>query len=189
MALDRINLYPRETSKRSLKVNLGTALIGASTFLLIVAVVLTVIKTTSVNQKAKELARLEASAADLKQRLVAFEKESHSNEFKKSAFISSFMTKKTSWSGLLKELSLLSPQDLWLTSLTGEAKDGEIKLLMTGEAVSQALVSDFSSTLESSFFFRNVKLKFSEQLEDVDPAIYRFQVECQVGKFVFGSGQ
>ncbi|MCM2282518.1 MAG: PilN domain-containing protein [Bdellovibrionaceae bacterium] len=63
--------------------------------------------------------------------------------------------------------------------------DERHEILITGEAPSQASVSEYFLSLERSYYFRNVTFKYAEQMEDTNPRLYRFQFETWLPKDAF----
>lgn len=79
-------------------------------------------------------------------------------------------------SELFKELSMLIPEDIWLTSFSKTSEvSGMNSLVIRGNASSQGGIADFLSTLERSEFFSNVRMSFSEKEKDIRPSRYRFE--------------
>ena len=185
MALDRINLYPKRKSAM-LKLNseqISILILGVA---VLFGLMLTLHQYIEFRRKTEESRIAEVAKKELQQKISMIETQGTSNESRKVASAQSFLSSKIHWSAAMKELTLLTSANLWLKSMTGESKDNVLKILMTGEALSQSLISNFSSALEGSFYFRNVKLNFSERLDGMSPAVYRFQFECNIAKFKFG---
>jgi Tfp pilus assembly protein PilN len=90
------------------------------------------------------------------------------------------MAEKLMWSSILKELSGLSPKGIWLTDLETKV-DGEARtILITGEAKSQEEVAKFLENLEKSFFFREIKMNYSELVGTKSVDIIRFQFQGNI---------
>ena len=84
------------------------------------------------------------------------------------------------WSDILKELSLVVPNDVWLTEFHS-VKDEEDKnskvVLIKGEGKSQTQIMKFFKSLKNSEHFRASEFRFSERVPASDPHIYSFFIE------------
>lgn len=197
--VDRINLYPKDLRPAQTELKMVGAALGA------VAVV-ALLGFTGL-QNYKTLRALEVRESDVSARLDNIRRQVAalpSPDQKKTSgpsrgdVINKFIGKHFRWNEAMRELSVLTLDGVWLSSFTGETDDGEdekkgglfssekdakkdeLKILLSGEAGSPEHVSRYLSLLEESFFFRDIKIKFSEQLVDIEPSLYRFQLDCTI---------
>jgi Tfp pilus assembly protein PilN len=90
---------------------------------------------------------------------------------------------KTAWADPMKEISLLIPDDVWISKLTaGYDKLGGRTLTLIGSAASEEKVSEFFSVLEKSYYFRNVVINLSERQKDVAPLLYNYEFAIPLKK-------
>jgi len=107
------------------------------------------------------------------------------------------LAKKTYWSGIFREMSVLMPEGVWLTGFSdtknrekenrvaaarnpGQVKVAEEMLLIKGESESQEIITQFLMGLEKSHHFSGVQLMSSEKESDVRPARYRFEFSVPI---------
>lgn len=84
------------------------------------------------------------------------------------------------WSSIFKELSALSPKGIWLTDLETKLEENGRSIQITGEARSQEEVGKFLENLEKSYFFRNIKLNYTELLTNHKKELIRFQFQGNI---------
>lgn len=82
---------------------------------------------------------------------------------------------KPNWSDAFKELSLVIPQETWLSQLVLKNNAGQIAVSIRGETSSQANMADFLSSLERSEFFNNILMISSRLTEKTNPPLYNFE--------------
>lgn len=82
---------------------------------------------------------------------------------------------KPNWSDAFKELSLVIPQETWLSQLVLKNNSGQIAVSIRGETSSQANMADFLSSLERSEFFNNILMISSKLSEQTTPPLYSFE--------------
>ncbi len=87
-----------------------------------------------------------------------------------------FLKSRMTWTEILKELSLLTPRTVWISSLSTKI-DAEKQpvLSIVGEADSQSQVAKLLTALESSYYFHDVSIKNSEKVQEFTPNLYRFE--------------
>ena len=171
MSLDRINLlYEHKAEKQPWSKEQYAVVMFVGVFVVVLG--LAYVESGEVTKRIAEKAALQKNQSEIKEKLSLFASQSTSNDARRIASVQSFLGSKVQWSDMLNELSLLAPRDFWLTSLTGDASDGVIKLVLDGEATSESLFSEFALALEESFYFRNVKLKSSERVEGLPRDAY-----------------
>src|SRR5262249_44564400 len=117
-------------------------------------------------EKRQQISTLTSNRDALRARLQAFESQK-AKDSKGGPSPQSFLKNRVLWAEPLRELSRLTPRHLWLTSLTGELKNGAVHLTLSGQALHAGLITDFSAAIEQSYHFRGVKLKLSERDETV----------------------
>ena len=82
---------------------------------------------------------------------------------------------KPNWSDAFKELSIVIPQETWLSQLILKNNAGQIAVSIRGETSSQANMADFLSSLERSEFFNNILMISSKLTEQTSPPLYSFE--------------
>ncbi len=82
---------------------------------------------------------------------------------------------KPNWSDAFKELSIVIPQETWLSQLVLKNNAGQIAVSIRGETSSQANMADFLSSLERSEFFNNILMISSKLTEQTSPPLYSFE--------------
>lgn len=82
---------------------------------------------------------------------------------------------KPNWADAFKELSLVIPQETWLSQLVLQNNSGQIAVSIRGETSSQANMADFLSSLERSEFFNNILMISSKLSEQTSPPLYSFE--------------
>lgn len=82
------------------------------------------------------------------------------------------------WAEMFKELGNLGPEKIWLTNFTARLDENKTKrVVIGGNSASQAEVAEFFARLEKSFYFRDLKIKYTETIKDVEPVLYHFEFE------------
>lgn len=98
----------------------------------------------------------------------------------KDATIRRALEDKIYWADAFKELSMIVPTDVWLTEFNTAMVDGKRVISISGQSGSSKKMTDFFASLERSYFFRDVQIKFSEKLSQFSPDLFRFKFECNV---------
>jgi Tfp pilus assembly protein PilN len=93
------------------------------------------------------------------------------------------LSRKNYWSEIFKELSILTPRDIWLTSLNNS--DPEI-LILSGESTTLSAVPKFLKALETSHHFSGVQINYTQKDVDVIPSRYTFEFSIPVKASVGG---
>lgn len=179
MTIERINLLPQE-SNYSFKLTRETGFAGGVALALVVALVMSVFEYRDLEKKKIAFADTNARLTQVKQQLGTVKSVGEDPGAKKNELVSRYVAQRFNWSELYLELSLLTSPQAWLTSLVTKREDNQIKIELTGEALSQSDVSRFLASLESSYHYRESKLKYSEQLEGFSPPVFRFQLESSL---------
>jgi len=103
-----------------------------------------------------------------------------SSEHRNLSSIRKALAEKIYWSGVFRELSNVAPKTLWLTEFETKADANGRSVMITGNSTSQTEVAEFLANLESSFFFRNVQMRFAEVQDDITPLSYKFQFDGRI---------
>jgi Tfp pilus assembly protein PilN len=92
------------------------------------------------------------------------------------------------WLEAFRELTLVVPQGIWLSDLGGDAgapqlvgvmpQDGDIPIRVRGLAVSQGVVADLLSNLESSMHFRDPMVMYTQRESGRGVARVGFEIQC-----------
>ena len=178
MKVDRINLHPDARRAPALPPP-ETVAAAALAMLLILVVALSGRKYFQLRAKEGELARVtrELTTRQVELASVAKTDTKATGPSLHAEIQSKFSSKRPVWSEMLKEVSLLTPDGLWLTEWIGKAEGQEFKVALSADATSQHLISDYFERLEKSYYYRRSKFKYSEQLRPTAPHIYRLAVE------------
>ena len=105
--------------------------------------------------------------------------------------LQSILSKKNYWSESFKELSLLTPDDLWLTSFAnskGDKVEASEHLVLRGVSSSQETIAKFLSKLEHSPHFFGARIISSEKELDINPVRYKFEFMVPVKALPGGEG-
>lgn len=134
-------------------------------------------------QEKREALRTMASLnADLNQQIQNLSHTSVQNLNDRDAAIRRALDEKIYWADAFKELSMIVPNDVWLTDFQTAMLEGKRVMSITGQSASNKKMTDFFSSLERSFFFRDVQIRFSEKLSQFTPDLFRFKFECNVSE-------
>ena len=96
----------------------------------------------------------------------------------KDEVVKRLLAEKTYWADVFKELSMVTPKDVWLTEFNTSLVDGKRVMVINGQSSSNALSTAFFSALEKSFYFRDISIQSMERLDHYSPALYRFRFAC-----------
>jgi Tfp pilus assembly protein PilN len=154
----------------------------------------------------KQLVQLEASNAELEKKLQDLNLQVKPELQTGDAFkaIQKVLSRKNYWSEIFKEMSVLIPDDVWLTKFSNfssskvdakvavkGAKSGPgptDQLLVQGESPSQMAIARFLGVLEQSHYFAGARMISSEKVKEVKPAKYRFEFTIPVKASTGGKG-
>lgn len=81
------------------------------------------------------------------------------------------------WSKILREISLVTPEPIWLNKFSFGNNKSARSLIVSGESPSPAAISKYFRILENSLFFQKVQLNYTEKLARISPDLYRFEFE------------
>ncbi len=114
---------------------------------------------------------------------IAIKAKSASESSRRISSAKEFLKARITWTELLKELSLLTPGTVWISSLSTKIEKDQLSLAIIGEAPSQIHVAAILLALESSYFFHDVSMNSSERLVDFAPDLFRFEFQIPVPQF------
>ena len=136
----------------------------------------------------KEIAQLEATSNELNEKLKAMNEQSKVAEQNNESLsaIQQVLARKNYWSEVFKEMSILVPEDVWLTNFSnmktgGKAPGGQPttgspeSLVIKGYATSQLAVARFLKVLEESAFFTGARMISTEKEKEIKPSRYSFE--------------
>jgi Tfp pilus assembly protein PilN len=177
MRKNRINLIPNEFQP-------GLEISQEAIPLVILAAFLLYATTSAMSiqimtlYKTSKIARLKAENKVQHDKVDALNSKqlSKNAENEKLKSMQAVLNHKGYWADIFKELSILIPQDVWLTNLGSTGDSGGKKLVLQGEAPSQKKVADFFSTLEKSQHFSAAVINYSELDAKTMPELYKFEV-------------
>ena len=132
----------------------------------------------SIAAKRTTLAKVASENALLTQQIAAMEalKKQEDLESGKVKSLQDVIGRKNYWSNIFKELSIVTPKDVWLTVLgTTGGDDVPKKLMLKGEATSQKKMAQFFAALEKSRFFSGATINSSEKDLKAAPDLFRFE--------------
>jgi Tfp pilus assembly protein PilN len=136
----------------------------------------------------KEIAQLEVISQELTEKLKAMNEQSKVAEQNNESLsaIQQVLARKNYWSEVFKEMSILVPEDVWLTNFSnmkstpkngaaaGAAGQPE-SLVIRGYATSQLAVGRFLKILEESAFFTGARMVSAEKEKEIKPSRYSFE--------------
>lgn len=136
----------------------------------------------------KEIAALEATSQELTEKLKTMNEQSKVAEQNNESLsaIQQVLARKNYWSEVFKEMSILVPEDVWLTNfsnlksgakgVTGPGSGGQPEsLVIKGFATSQLAVARFLKVLEESSFFKGARMVSTEKEKEIKPSRFAFE--------------
>lgn len=126
-------------------------------------------------QSAVNTLQMSASEADRKIQSMTDEIIASAVVDEQEKLIQKIVASKPNWADAFKELSLVIPQETWLSQLVLKNTEGQIAVSIRGETSSQANMADFLSSLERSEFFNNILMISSKLSEQTSPPLYSFE--------------
>ncbi|NDF15642.1 hypothetical protein EB061_10020 [bacterium] len=138
----------------------------------------------------KEIMQLEATSAELTEKVKAMNEQNRTvaQSSENLNAIQQVLARKNYWSEVFKEMSILVPEDVWLTNFsnlksggkTPEAAQAPVagnpeSLVVKGYATSQLAVARFLKILEESAFFTGARMVSAEKEKEIKPARYSFE--------------
>ena len=167
-----VNLLPRDEAKRSFAANRGVVFGGVGGAALATAVLasMAIAAGGSANSKQQELDALRAQIAAIPAVPVIDTSEEDALSTEKGARVgtlSAALAGRVAWDRILRQVSLVLPEDVWLTSLTASAPDSAraaagADVTIVGSTYSQNGVARFLSRLAVVPDLANVALQSSQ---------------------------
>jgi Tfp pilus assembly protein PilN len=156
-----VNLLPRDEVKRSFEAKRGVAFAaaGGAALATVVLVTMTMSASGAVGEKQAELDGLRAEIAAIPAPVVKDTSADDVLAAEKSARVgalSSALTTRIAWDRVLRQVSLILPEDVWLTSLSATAPKGAVG--------ADAAVSTSGVTLAGSTYSQNGVARFLSRL-------------------------
>jgi Tfp pilus assembly protein PilN len=168
-----VNLLPRDEAKRSFEARRGVVFGGVAGAALATAVLasMTMSAGGSVSGKQEELDALRAQVAAIPPVQVADTSKEDAFAAEKGARVgalSAALSGRVAWDRVLRQVSLVLPEDVWLTNLTAAAPDAAQQsatgsgFTLTGATYSQNGVARFLARLAVIPDLANVRLQSSQ---------------------------
>jgi Tfp pilus assembly protein PilN len=156
-----VNLLPRDEVKRSFEAKRGVAFgaAGGAALATVVLVTMTMSASGAVGEKQAELDGLRAEIAAIPAPVVKDTSTDDVLAAEKSARVgalSSALTTRIAWDRVLRQVSLVLPEDVWLTSLSATAPKGA--------PAADTAVSTSGVTLAGSTYSQNGVARFLSRL-------------------------
>ena len=189
--IERINLIPEEIRRQKRALQTRPLIIA---ILVIYAIGLGAVHLYQTNGVKKRLAKVERLRIERDNIIIqnmrykdAIEKitqaQKREEDIKKRLdIISSLLEGRVYWSELLKNITHLVPDEVWLTSLsTYDAPRGTGKgVKFNGTAAWNSGIAEFVFAVENSRFFGNVQLGYSQKRELKERDIYDFEITADL---------
>jgi len=103
------------------------------------------------------------------------------NRNKQLSVIAKILERKINWSDVFKELSMMTPKNIWLVNLKATQNgDGKREMFIQGSGESSQAVSSYFQSLEQSYFFKKVMIVSSTLDRKTSPTLYRFKFQFPV---------
>jgi Tfp pilus assembly protein PilN len=185
-----VNLLPREETPRSFEAHRGVVFgaVGGTALATALLVSLVLGAGGSVNTKRSELESLEAQIAALppapaqdtsEEDVLAAEKGA------RVAALSAALSGRVAWDRVLRQISLVLPEDVWLTTLAAVAPGGSSAaagtgLTMSGSTYSQNGVARLLARLSVVPDLANVRLQMSQVQEQNDRDLVQFTILADI---------
>jgi len=178
---EHVNFLPKDL-RRGRGPELQEILIGSWLLGLISMAAVTAIKLHQVNAMKQEYERLQevAKSMETSTQEISSKAKSADNSNRTLASTKDFLDTRTASTEILKELSLIVPRSVWLTSFSEKLDQDKLSIDLVGESPSQAKVANLLELFEGSYYFHDVAMKTSEKLPDVSPSLYRFSFQVVI---------
>ncbi|MEZ4873137.1 MAG: PilN domain-containing protein [Bdellovibrionales bacterium] len=162
----RINLIPK-SRRVAISLPVDQILVVGATVVIVLCLGLGVFQLTEKRSYQNSYASLLNQEKQINQQLALLEtvKTTDKQRAARRNLIKNITGNQLPWADMFKELSLLVPKDTWLTELLMQNQSGQLAVSLKGEAVSQSRMAQFFSVLESSDYYRNVLVKYSESFK------------------------
>src|SRR5687768_13938999 len=186
-----VNLLPRDEAKRSFEAKRGVVFGGVAGAALATAVLasMTMSAGGSVNSKQEELDALRAQIAAIPTAPVIDTSREDALAAEKGARVgalSAALAGRVAWDRVLRQVSLVLPEDVWLTNLSAAAPDASqaaatgTGFTLTGATYSQNGVARFLSRLAVIPDLANVRLQSSQSAIVAERELVQFTILADV---------
>lgn len=190
-----VNLLPRDDPKKSFEATRGVVFGAAGGAALVTAVLvsMTISAGGAVNDKQGELDALRAQIAAIPAAPVEKTRTDDTLAAEKGARVgalSAALTSRVAWDRLLRQVSLILPEDVWLTNLSATAPDAAAAaagapaagsaFTLTGSTYSQNGVARFLSRLSVIPDLENVRLQSSQSSLVSERELVQFTILADV---------
>lgn len=169
-----VNLLPRDAPKRSFEAKRGVAFGAAGGAALVTMLLVSMAMSASGATREKQI-ELDALRAQIAAIPVAPVKDTSAQDAlaaeqgARVGALSSALAERVAWDRVLRQISLVLPEDVWLTNLSAAAADPAVPaaapgsgLTLTGSTYSQNGVARFLSRLAVIPDLANVRLQSSQ---------------------------
>jgi Tfp pilus assembly protein PilN len=195
--IDRINLLPEELKRAEKKkqIRKGLALFVALNMLCLVllhfhqkSIVMDKEKiVSSFKEERRALLSKQKSYRTIGDNLKLIEKKNREIE-RRMELVTSIVSSKIYWSEILRRVTLLIPESLWLTSISSynlgdesTEKPGIKGIKFNGTASSNGQIAQFIFSLENSSIFENIFLTFTAKRTHLEQELFDFELNADIG--------
>ena len=179
LAFEHVNFIPKSL-RPSQTLTLQEGLIGSWVIGVLMVLSFTGYELNQSRSLRSQIESAEARSKQVNESAEAFASKAKSvdESSKRLTLVKEFLKARTTWTEMLKELSLLTPSTVWISSLSTKFdQDKQLNLAIVGEAPSQIYVASLLLALESSFYFREVSMKNSDKMVEMTPNLYKFEFQ------------
>lgn len=195
--IDRINLLPEELKRAEKKkqIRKGLAVLISLNMLCLILIhfhqrsIVTdkEITATSLKQEREALLLNQKSQRMIGDNLKLTEKKNKELQ-ERMKVVASIVSSKIYWSEILRRITLLIPENLWLTSLSSynlgdesSSKPGIKGIKFNGTAFSNGQIAQFIFSLENSAIFENIFLNYSTKRTHLERDFFDFELKADIG--------
>jgi len=188
-----VNLLPRDEPKKSFEATRGVVFgaAGGAALVTVLLVTMTMSARGTAGDKRAELDMLRAQIAAIPPAEVKDKGNNDALAAEKGARVgalSAALTSRVAWDRLLRQVSLVLPEDVWLTNLeataptaaTAAAPSGTAGFALTGSTYSQNGVARFLSRLAVIPDLENVRLQSSQSELVAERELVQFTILADV---------
>lgn len=189
-----VNLLPRDDAKRSFEAKRGVVFGSAAGAALVTVVLVSMAISAggSIGEKQTELDAQRAEIAAIPTPTVKDTSNDDALAAEKGARVgalSSALTSRVAWDRVLRQVSLVLPEDVWLTNLTATAPTASATspaaaaasgFMLTGSTYSQNGVARFLSRLSVIPDLENVRLQSSQSALVSERELVQFTILADV---------
>jgi Tfp pilus assembly protein PilN len=190
-----VNLLPRDDPKKSFEATRGVVFgaVGGAALVTVLLVTMTMSAGGAVGTKQAELDSLRAQIAAIPPAEVNDTSKDDALAAEKGARVgalSAALASRVAWDRLLRQVSLVLPEDVWLTNLAAKAPvaataavtapEGGSGLTLSGSTYSQNGVARFLSRLSVIPDIENVRLQSSQSALVAERELVQFTILADV---------